>query len=304
MSAGIDGGMLPRMGRFRRAERAPAWRQLALSAWSAPTSPTAYGALDLDCERALEWVARARQASGEKVTLTHLVGKAAAIAIATAPETNGFASFGRLMLRDSVDVFFHVAFFDGQVADKSEREARRDANLAGVKVTRANEKSVVDVARELRERAQAIRERGEDKNVRATQMMARVPGPLRSTLARLGAFLSLDLGWNLSGVGIPFDPFGSCMVTNVGVFGIEMAWAPLFPLARTPLCITLGAVRVAPTVVGTEIVARRRVSLGVAFDHRVMDGYHAGVMSRRFHEIFASPDAALGPPELTASARR
>jgi pyruvate/2-oxoglutarate dehydrogenase complex dihydrolipoamide acyltransferase (E2) component len=49
-------------------------------------------------------------------------------------------------------------------------------------------------------------------------------------------------------------------------------------------------------VVGTEIVARKRVSLGVAFDHRVMDGYHAGVMSRRFKEVFADPDGALGSP--------
>jgi len=38
------------------------------------------------------------------------------------------------------------------------------------------------------------------------------------------------------------------------------------------------------------------VKIGVAFDHRVMDGYHAGVMSRRFQEIFAEPDDALGKP--------
>jgi hypothetical protein len=295
--------MLPRMGAFRRAERVPAWRKLAMTTWNAPTSPTAYGALDLDCERALDWVARARETSGEKVTLTHLVGKAAAIAIASAPETNGFTSFGRLMLRQTVDVFFQVAFFDrdAQTSDKTEKQARRDANLAGVKVTHADQKSVVEVARELRERAQTIRERGKDKTVRATKMMAGMPGPLRSMAARFGAWMSFDLGWNLSGVGIPFDPFGSCMVTNVGVFGIEMAWAPLIPFARTPLCITLGAVRDAPTVVGTQIVIRKHVSLGVAFDHRVMDGYHAGVMSRRFREIFADPDGALGRPEDLAA---
>jgi len=290
--------MLARMAGFRRAERVPAWRKLAMSTWTAPHSPTAYGALDLDCERALDWVARVREASGEKVTLTHVVGKAVAIAIATAPETNGFASYGRLMLRETVDVFFQVAFFDrdAEVADKTEKAARRDANLAGVKITGADGKSVVDVARELRERAQTIRERGKDRTVRATKMMAGMPGPLRSMVARFGAWLSFDLGWNLSKLGIPFDPFGSCMVTNVGVFDIEMAWAPLIPFARTPLCITIGAVRTAPTVVGTDIVARKRVSLGVAFDHRVLDGYHAGVMSRRFKEIFADPDGTLGAP--------
>ena len=284
------------MSRFRRAKRIPAWRKIALATWSAPFSPSAYGLLDLECQKALDWVARVRAASGEKVTLTHLVGKAAALAMASAPETNGFASFGRLMLRDGVDVFFQVAFFDREepAAARVDREARPDANLAGAKITSTDTKSVVAIARELRERAEAIRARGNDPTVRASKTMARVPTLLRAFATRLVAFLTFDLGWNLSSIGIPFDPFGSCMVTNVGVFGIEMAWAPLVPYARTPVCITLGAVRDAPTVVDGTVVVRKRVSLGVAFDHRVMDGYHAGVMARRFREIFDDPHAALG----------
>ena len=208
------------------------------------------------------------------------------------------------MLRETVDVFFQVAFFDQDAtgAAGKEKQTRRDANLAGVKVTGADRKSVVDLARELRERAQTIRDRGNDKTVRAARMMAATPGPIRSIVARFGAWLSFDLGWNLSGLGVPYDPIGSCMVTNVGVFGIEMAWAPLMPLGRTAVCITLGAVRIAPTVVGSEILPRKRVSIGVAFDHRVMDGYHAGVMSRRFREIFADPDDALGRPDSPRAA--
>src|ERR1019366_6807492 len=62
---------------FHPAKRLPAWRKLALETWRMPSSPAAYGALDLDCEAALAWCARAREASGEKVTLTHLVGKEA-----------------------------------------------------------------------------------------------------------------------------------------------------------------------------------------------------------------------------------
>jgi pyruvate/2-oxoglutarate dehydrogenase complex dihydrolipoamide acyltransferase (E2) component len=288
------------MAGFRPSGRIPAWRKLALSTWSAPSSPAAYGVLDLDCEAALAWVARVREATGEKVSLTHVVGKAVATAIASAPETNGFASFGRLRLRESVDVFFQVAFFDKEARRASnaegERETRRDANLAGAKVCGADGKSVVDIARELRERAEAIRTRGKDATVKASKMMGSVPAPLRSAVARLSASLTFDLGLDLSGLGVPFDPFGSCMVTNVGVFGIEMAWAPLVPYARTPICMTVGAVHRAPTVVDDAVAIRRRVKIGVAFDHRVMDGYHAGVMSRRFQEIFAAPDETLGAP--------
>jgi pyruvate dehydrogenase E2 component (dihydrolipoamide acetyltransferase) len=289
------------MPRFHTPGPLPAWRKLALSTWSAPSSPAAYGVLDLDCEAALAWAARAREATGEKVTLTHVVGKAAAMAIATAPETNGFASFGRLRLRETVDVFFQVAFFDEEAreakgAGNGERETRRDANLAGAKVSRADQKSVVEIARELGERARAIRTRAPDATVKASRRMGSVPAPLRSAVARLSASLTFDWGLDLSGLGVPFDPFGSCMVTNVGVFGIEMAWAPLVPYARTPVCMTVGAVHRAPTVAGDRLVVRPRVKIGVAFDHRVMDGYHAGIMSRRFHEVFADPEDALGDP--------
>jgi pyruvate dehydrogenase E2 component (dihydrolipoamide acetyltransferase) len=281
--------------RFRRAPRLPTWRQVALGTWSAPRNPTAYGTLDLDCERALSYVADLRRTSGERITLTHLVGKAAAVAIAEAPEVNGFASMGRLILRDTVDVFFQVAFFDEKKENGGgdDRGARRDANLAGAKVRRADTKSVVEIARELRERTERIRASGDAETARASQMMARLPAPLVPIATRAGAFLSYDLGLDLRRFGVPFDAFGSCMITNVGVFGIDAGYAPLLPFARTPMILTLGAVRDAPSVVAGAVVARKRVIIGVAFDHRVMDGYHAGVMAKRFEEMFADPERAF-----------
>jgi 2-oxoacid dehydrogenases acyltransferase (catalytic domain) len=280
------------MIRFRVEAKLPTWRKVALGAWSAPRDPTAYGTLDLDCEAALAYLDELRQRSGEKVTLTHLVGKAAAMAIAEAPEVNGFVSRGRLVLRDTVDVFFQVAFFDGDKSKKREKGARSDANLAGAKVREVDRKSLAAIARELRERAEAIRQRGDAETAKASQTMARLPGPLVGAAARLGSFLSYDLGLDLRRFGIPFDAFGSCMVTNVGVFGINVGHAPLFPLARVPIIMTLGSVHDAPAVMDGKVVVRKRVNIGVAFDHRVMDGYHAGVMAKRFEQVFADPGSA------------
>jgi 2-oxoisovalerate dehydrogenase E2 component (dihydrolipoyl transacylase) len=80
------------------------------------------------------------------------------------------------------------------------------------------------------------------------------------------------------------------MVTNVGVFGIPEGHAPLISYARSPILITLGELREAPAVHEGQLVVRKQVILGVAFDHRVMDGYHAGVLARRFTEAFADPE--------------
>jgi pyruvate dehydrogenase E2 component (dihydrolipoamide acetyltransferase) len=288
------------MGRFRELADLPTWRKVALHAWGAPNDPTAYGTLDIDVEKALAFVERLRRTSGEKITLTHLVGKAIAMAIAERPETNAFVSRGRLMQRPTIDIFFQVAHFDddkgtdGGAARAGGGDAKKKANLAGAKIREVDTKSVAQIARELRERAERIRKVGDAPTQKSAQMIAKLPGPLVGIATRLGATLSYDYGLDLTKLGVPFDPFGTCMVTNVGVFGIPVGYAPLVDMSRAAMCVTLGAVRDAAVVRDGKIVVAKQVTLGVAFDHRVMDGFHAGVMAKRFSAIIEDPDEHLG----------
>jgi len=285
------------MSVFHERRSLPTWRKVALSAWGAPRSPTAYGMLDIDCEPSLAYIERLRETSGEKVTLTHVLGRAVAIALAEHPEVNGFVSGGRLMLRDTVDLFFQVVYFDDDEAPDApamgkRKKEKKGANLAGVKVRGADRKSTVDIARELRESATKIRARGDAETARGSAMLAKLPGPLVGLATRAGAALSYDLGMNLSRFGIPYDAFGSCMITNVGVFGVTVAWAPLIEMSRVPVVLTLGAVREVPVVRNGAVVVGRVATVGVAFDHRVMDGYHAGKMAHTVQEAMASPESA------------
>jgi pyruvate/2-oxoglutarate dehydrogenase complex dihydrolipoamide acyltransferase (E2) component len=287
------------MARFHSEKGLSTWRKVALSTWGEPVNPTAYGVIDLDCEPALTYIAKLRETSGEKITLTHLVGKIIALTIAQHPEVNGFVSYGRLMLRDTVDIFFQVAFFDDEVGKTGPRESRnrstesKKANLAGAKIREVDKKSVVDIARELREKAEAIRSRGDGDTVKSASMMSNVPGPVVGLALRAAAYLHYDMGISLKRFGMPNDGFGSCMITNIGVFGLEVGFAPLLPVGRVPLILTLGAVRDVARVVDGKVVVAKSVSIGTAFDHRVMDGYHAGVMAKRFREIFEHPQREL-----------
>jgi pyruvate/2-oxoglutarate dehydrogenase complex dihydrolipoamide acyltransferase (E2) component len=287
------------MARFTSERGLSTWRKVALSTWGEPVNPTAYGVLELDCGPALAYIASLRESSGEKITLTHLVGKIIALTIAEHPEVNGFVSYGRLMLRDTVDVFFQVAFFDDEVGKSGPRDSRdrssesKKANLAGAKIREVDRKSVVEIARELREKAEAIRARGDAETARSASMMSGVPGPFVGLALRAAAYMHYDLGLSLKRFGMPNDGFGSCMVTNIGVFGLEVGFAPLLPVGRVPLILTLGAVRDVARVEDGKVVARKSVSIGTAFDHRVMDGYHAGVMAKRFRQIFEDPGGQL-----------
>ena len=253
---------------------------MAIHAWNAPRDPTVYGVLDVDAENAMAYVERQRAESGQRVTLTHVIGKAVAVAIAERPEVNAIVRRGRLYVRDSIDVFFQVAFDEGE-------------NLAGAKLTGVDRMRVPEIAEALGRRAERIRTKKDDPTQKSASMLSRLP-PLAMRIAmRAAERLTYDIGLNLSSVGAPYDAFGSAMITNVAGFGLTVGQAPLFPPSRTPVVLTVGAVREAPMAVDGKVVVRPVLTIGAAFDHRVLDGYQAGRMAKRFREVLSDPEKEL-----------
>ncbi len=265
---------------FRPAKDLPTWRTIALNAWGHPRDPSVYGVMQIDVTRALAWVERLRRDSGEKVTLTHLVGKAVAHAIAERPEVNAIVRRGRLYLRDTIDVFFQVAFDDGE-------------NLAGAKIARVDQKDVVEVASELRRRAARIREKRDDPTQKSASLLSRLPPSLVSVAMKAGEVLTYDFDLDLSRLGVPYDAFGSVMVTSVASFGLNVGQAPLFPPSRVPIVLTVGAVTDTPVAVEGRVEVRPVMTIGATFDHRVADGYQAGKMARRFRDVLEDPEREL-----------
>jgi pyruvate/2-oxoglutarate dehydrogenase complex dihydrolipoamide acyltransferase (E2) component len=49
-------------------------------------------------------------------------------------------------------------------------------------------------------------------------------------------------------------------------------------------------VRERPWVDGGQVVSRPVLRLCATFDHRVIDGYQAGLLSRSMHELLAQPE--------------
>jgi pyruvate dehydrogenase E2 component (dihydrolipoamide acetyltransferase) len=135
--------------------------------------------------------------------------------------------------------------------------------------------------------------RKQGESVKAASKFRLVPAPLVGAALRVSTALTYDLGLDLSRFGIPFDGFGSVMVTNVGGFGLTSGFPPIVPFARCPLLILVGEVQQRPWVHEGEVVPRPVLPLGVTFDHRLLDGYQAGVLAKRFREVLEHPRAAL-----------
>ena len=63
--------------------RAEGWRKVASATWRGPLDPQIYGDLELDAAELLAFIQDARAATGVHVTVTHLVGRALAHAVAS-----------------------------------------------------------------------------------------------------------------------------------------------------------------------------------------------------------------------------
>jgi pyruvate dehydrogenase E2 component (dihydrolipoamide acetyltransferase) len=88
---------------------------------------------------------------------------------------------------------------------------------------------------------------------------------------------------------VPFDTFGTVVVTNVGVLGIEQGFAPLIPTGRAAALITVGKIRDKVIAVAGEPRVRPVLTLGATFDHRIVDGHHLGRINERLQAILEAP---------------
>lgn len=262
--------------------RVQGWRKLAGSAWRGPADPQFYGDLDLDASALQDYAARARQASGVHVTLTHLVGRAVAHGLGAVPELRVRLAHGREYPRESVDVFFIVTTGGGR-------------ELTGVKIADAGRKSAVEIGRELGRRCHEIAGGDDPELGRGKALLTRLPPAGLRWALRIGAWLTSDLNLDLSRLGMPRQAFGGAMITSVGGWGVSRAYSPLAGYYRVPVLVLVGAVRPLPVVVAGEVMARPVVTLTATFDHRYVDGFHAARFARAVREYCEHP-AAFEPP--------
>ncbi len=251
-------------------------RKLVIATWSAPREGNIYGKLNVDMSEALRYLEEVRARSSQKVTITHLVGVAVARAMAQAPGLNGYLRFGRYHPHDSVDVSFLVALEDGN-------------NLGKALVQDAATKSLLDFARALQSQAEDLRSGKDDDFEKSKGLLRVLPTWLLRPLLWMTGWLSGSLGLDIPAFGVTRFAFGSCIITNVGVFGLDEGWAPPTPFARVPVYILMGAVRDQPVVVDGEVTSRPMMTLCATVDHRFLDGAQGGILARVVRDVLENP---------------
>lgn len=266
------------------------WRKISLNTWSTPDNATIYGLLDIDIGPLQEYLRRKSEESGVKCTITHAVARGLGILLKKYPECNVLVRRRKIWLREEVDIFHQVAM---PIDTK-----KGAADLSGAVIRRIDGKQIPDIARELRERAEAVRAKKDGDMAKTRSMLKSLPSLLLRMVLGLIGWLQYAL--NLNVPTTPRDPFGGAMVTSVGMFGIKRAYAPLVTFSRCPIILLVGVAEDRPVVRDGKIVIRKICSITATLDHRVIDGYLAGILSREMKKIMENPELLDENPTAAA----
>lgn len=269
-------------------ERTPlrGFRKIAQAFWTAPSDSTIYGSKHIDVSKARRFQDVVQAEHGVRPSMGQLVGKGIAFALTEVPQLNAKIIWGRPYIKDTIDVYFQVDMEGGK-------------DLSGVVVPDAGQKSIVQIAEELRAYAERLR-KGQDEQYEKTQKGCLGWLPVWAVRRLLGSltFMEYNLGISPTFLGARPEPFGTVMVTNVSKFGIDVAYAPLVPVSRVPFVALVGAVEDRPWVVDGELQVRPVIVLSATFDHRIVDGNRIGKVVRTvvayMQDPFAFEGEALG----------
>ncbi|WP_224250238.1 2-oxo acid dehydrogenase subunit E2 [Hyalangium gracile] len=254
------------------------FRKLAIGSWKTTYDPTVYGTLTVRMDKALAYIEAFRQRTGIRLTVTHLMTKAMGEALRRCPEANAILRYNKIYLRKQVTISALVVQTDGGKVD-----------LTSAKIDHADSKSLRDIALEMEEAVRRVRERRDVAMEKGKGTIQKIPYMFLNLFTWLMGFLMYTLNLDMSGIGMPKDAFGSIIITNVGSLGLDTAYVPLVPYTRVPIFVAPGAVKEAPVVEDGKIVVGKVMNINASFDHRFIDGFHAGVLANTLRELLENP---------------
>lgn len=251
-------------------------QKMMLSSWSKPKEGNVYGKLVVDPTNALNYLYRLRQQTRRNITLTQLFGKICADALEEAPELNTRILFGKVMPRKTIDVCFLVS------ADRGE-------DLWKVTIREANKKSLVDLSEELQYKSQCIKLGKAEDYERGKQLLKILPTWVVRKILNVGGFFSSGLGLSAKSLGFEAYQFGSCIISSVGVLGIEEAYIPPAAFHRVPLYFLIGSIKEQSVVIDGKSVIRPQLTITTTIDHRFIWGAQVAIFVDAIRERLNNP---------------
>ena len=261
---------------FTREKKPSVFRKMACAWWDNPSNPQIYGSMNVDMTECLRFIREYERKQKKKLTITHLLVKAIALAYRKFPELNVKVERNKIYRRNSIDIHLLVS-------------AESGGDLSAIKMNRADGMSLNEIFDKVKKGARGVRANKGPTFRRSRNIIRNRSIFTTRFLLRMAGWLVNKKHRDLSKLGFPLDPFGTAIISSVGMFGVETAFAPFLPLARCGVILVVTQVKDRPWVSDGKVVVRPVMKLCGTFDHRIFTGHQAGLFSQEVKDILMNP---------------
>jgi len=249
-----------------------------LASWAEPSEGNVHGLIHCNAEPFLKYLEKKSNEVGQKLSVTTVVIKALGLAFQETPSLNCTIIDDKFVGHSSIDISCLVAVDDGK-------------DLANAKIMRADQKSLLEIHNDVKAKAAKLRSH-QDSDFEASKPLLRLlPVFAIRLIVQLVGYLSGQLGLNIPPLGVRPYPFGSAMVTSLGMLGVAEAYVPFTPFAKVPVLLMVGAIKPAAVVDQNKVVAQNQIIITATIDHRYVDGTEASRLAKRLHHLIEHPES-------------
>jgi len=247
-----------------------------LSTWSEPSVGNIFGLLTINCDKLVPFLSKKKE-EGAKITVTHCVIRAIALAFQYTPSLNSLIIADTFVPKKTIDICCLVALDEGK-------------DLAFVKIHEGNKKTLKEIGDEIQMKSNKLREHKDDDFNKSKPAMKYLPVFVLRYLVNFMGYLTNSLDISVPALGLRGSSFGTAMITNVGMMGVQQAFAPHTPFARVPITLLMGAIEKRPAVVNDTICIQNQMTLNATIDHRYIDGTEISKLSKVMKYHLENPE--------------
>jgi pyruvate dehydrogenase E2 component (dihydrolipoamide acetyltransferase) len=102
--------------------------------------------------------------------------------------------------------------------------------------------------------------------------METLPRPVLKVALRIATWIAGQRGRDIPALGVTRTPFGSAMVSSVGMLGLPIGFTPLAWMYTVPAIVLLGKIIDKPVAVAGRVEVRPVLPISATIDHRYADG--------------------------------
>lgn len=252
-------------------------RKISICTWSDPSRPLVFGHFQVRVAKMLEYLDWASKKTGKKITLNHLATKACGTALNEFPDLAGKICFGHFTPIKTIDASCLISLENGK-------------DVYFVSSEDIPNKPLTVICDEM-EKKIALLQKGDEgrKMKKNAQAFSKIPTCLAAILGEIIYYINGPMGIALPFLGMKKQQFGSFIISNLGMYGLETGYPPLFSASHTIATLTLMAIHDEAVVENSELIVQKRMNVCVVFDHRYLDGIKAAKIQNRIREIMEDP---------------